>query len=299
MRLLKAIQAHKSIGQNPAKPKREIVMCANKIATPEDLRERPIPLREVGAASAHDYHDVPILLDSELATEPLHFVGDHGLASESYYARRDGLNAPYYKSFATASKKVHLRKTVVEKLVSINRLLERYNAELYLMDGFRPIELQFEVWDDFVAQARSVMDNPTDEECAHYAGFYCSDPRSFDESNFKTWPTHSTGGAIDLSLRSLESKQELFFGSVFDDATEISYSDHFEKVSNENSSASIVEARRNRRLLYWAMLAEGFANYPYEWWHFDWGTQMWVTNSKEQSLSACYGYMKKPASYDF
>ncbi len=272
-------------------------MSVDRVAVSEDLRERPIPLREEGAASAHDYHGVPIQLDNALASEPLVFVGDHGLAFESIYARKDGLNAPYHKAFATASKKVFLRKSVVEKLVAINKLLRAYNAELYLLDGFRPIELQFEIWDDFVAQARRVMDNPSDEECAHYAGFYCSDPRSFKESDFKTWPTHSTGGAIDLSLRSLETKQELFFGSVFDDVSDISHADYFERNVAERDGASIVEARRNRRLLYWAMLSEGFANYPYEWWHYDWGTQMWVTNSKDPTGAACYGYKSKPDSY--
>lgn len=275
----------------------ENAVSVNKIAVTEDLRERPIPLREDGAASAHDYHGVPINLDSEQAREPLVFVGDHGLAFDSIYARTDGLNAPYYKAFATASKKVFLRKSLVEKLVAINNRLKPYHAEVYLLDGFRPIELQFEIWDDFVAQARRVLKNPTEDECTHYAGFYCSDPRSFNESDFKTWPTHSTGGAIDLSLRSTETKQELFFGSVFDDVTDVSHSDHFEKTRNDSDGASIVEARKNRRLLYWSMVSEGFVNYPYEWWHFDWGTQMAVTNSNDSSRSACYGCMKKPSSY--
>lgn len=275
----------------------EVAMSTNKIAVTEDLREQPIPLRADGAGSAHDYHDLPIKLDSELAAEPLIFVGDHDIAFDSIYARSDGLNAPYHKAFATASKKVFLRKSVVEKLVAINNRLKPYHVELYLLDGFRPIELQFEIWDDFVAQARKVLKNPTEEECTHYAGFYCSDPRSFNETDFKTWPTHSTGGAIDLSLRSLETKQELFFGSVFDDVTDVSHTDYFEKHINGSDGASIVEARRNRRLLYWAMVNEGFANYPYEWWHFDYGTQMWVMNSKGSNRSACYGYMKKPTDY--
>jgi len=272
-------------------------MVGNQQCTSKDLRDRPIPLREEGAASAHDYHDVPIALDESLANEPLVDTADFGLASESYYARRDGLNAPYYKSFSTASKRVHLRKSVAERLQAVNKLLEPYQAELYLMDGYRPIALQKEIWDDFVAQARRVLNNPTEEECAHHAGFYCSDPRSFDESNFRTWPVHTTGGAIDLSLRSVESKQELFFGGVFDDVTEISHTDYFERNQCDADGASIVEARRNRRLLYWVMIDAGFVNYPYEWWHFDWGTQMWVTNSGGLNKTARFGYISTPASF--
>ncbi|MBX9670786.1 MAG: hypothetical protein K2X93_24510 [Candidatus Obscuribacterales bacterium] len=262
----------------------------------EDLRLTAIPLRKEGAASAHDYHDVEIALQHELGADPLVDVRELGLASDSIYARDDGLNAPYFKKFHTASKKIYLRHAVAKKLVDVNQALEPYQVELYLLDGYRPIELQVEVWDDFVEQARRVLPNPTEDECARYAGYYCSDPRSFDESNFKTWPTHSTGGAIDLSLRAIANKEPLFFGSIFDDATEISYTDHFERNESKNDGASIVEARRNRRLLYWVMTNAGFANYPYEWWHFDWGTQMWVVNSGDYSRVPVFGYAKRPAA---
>lgn len=263
-----------------------------------DLRTRAIPLRTDDAASAHDYHDVPIETDSSYANEELVPVDALGLASESIYARVDGLNAPYYKTFKTASKQVHLRKTVAERLLDVNKVLRTYNAEVYLLDGYRPIELQKEIWEDFCAQARRVLgDSADDEECAHHAGFYCSDPRPFDEENFRTWPTHSTGGAIDLSLRSLETKQELYFGGVFDDVTAVSHTDYYERLVNENEGATAVEARRNRRLLYWAMIDCGFVNYPYEWWHFDWGTQMAVTNSGDKQCKAFYGYRRTPSTY--
>lgn len=269
----------------------------NEFKTDSDLRERAIPLRLDGAASAHDYHDVPIETGSPPSEDPVVPVSDFGLASESIYARTDRLNAPYYKCFNSASKSVHLRKSVIERLVRVNETLSTFNAEVYLLDGYRPIALQIEIWDDFVAQARRVLGDPSDEECAHYAGFYCSDPRGFDEANFRTWPTHSTGGAIDLSLRSLETKQELFFGSVFDDVTDLSHTDYFERNLTGNDGASVVEARRNRRLLYWAMVDNGFVNYPYEWWHFDYGTQMAVTNSQDPTRKAVFGYVKTPPSF--
>ncbi|KAG0505300.1 MAG: D-alanyl-D-alanine dipeptidase [Candidatus Udaeobacter sp.] len=61
-----------------------------------------------------------------------------------------------------------------------------------------------------------------------------------------------------------------------------------------------MEALRNRRLLYWIMREAGFANYPYEWWHFDWGTQFWITNCEVSSdgsarpTSAWYGPAETP-----
>lgn len=51
-----------------------------------------------------------------------------------------------------------------------------------------------------------------------------------------------------------------------------------------------MEAMRNRRLLYWAMQAEGFANFPLEWWHYDFGNQSWVKDrSNDQTEAAFYG----------
>jgi D-alanyl-D-alanine dipeptidase len=259
----------------------------------DDFRERPIPLRAGDAASAHDYHDVPIDLSCELAGEPLEDASSYGLACASYYAREDGLNAPFYKRFASASEQVYLRRSVLKRLVSVNSSLRPYKVELLLLDGYRPIELQREVWCDFVDQARRVLANPTEEECARYAGYYCSDPRSFDKNDFRTWPVHTTGGAIDICIRSIVRGEPLYFGSVFDDATEVSYTDYFERLESEGRpGASIVEARRNRRLLYWAMMEAGFANYPYEWWHYDWGTQMWVVNGGGTG-AAVYGYVER------
>ena len=81
-------------------------------------------------------------------------------------------------------------------------------------------------------------------------------------------------------------------GSIFDDADAISFTTHFE--SFELTSQSGIEARRNRRLLYHAMTAAGFVNFPFEWWHFDFGTQMWVMNGNLQSTKALYGRAELP-----
>ncbi len=75
-------------------------------------------------------------------------------------------------------------------------------------------------------------------------------------------------------------------GSIFDDAASVSGTCYFEKRRHKSQSA--LEARRNRRLLVHAMEEAGFANYPGEWWHFDFGTQMWVMNGGH-NCSAFYG----------
>jgi D-alanyl-D-alanine dipeptidase len=55
----------------------------------------------------------------------------------------------------------------------------------------------------------------------------------------------------------------------------------------------------NRRLLHRAMTEEGFLNYPLEFWHYDFGDQMYVLHAGLLKLpdapkTAWYGYADAP-----
>jgi D-alanyl-D-alanine dipeptidase len=126
----------------------------------------------------------------------------------------------------------------------------------------------------------------SNEDLEKYAVLFCSDPTLYDPKNPQTWPVHITGGAIDLTMRSLDDKQEAFMGGIFDDADQISFTAYYE--ASDLTSQSALEARYNRRLLYHAMHICGFQNKPEEWWHFDYGTQMWIANGN-LSGKALYG----------
>ena len=256
-----------------------------------DWRTRAIP-EPLERKTALDYHNIEIDLNNAMANEELVSARDYNLSGASYYARKDLLNPPYYKAFSKALDDIFIRKGVAKRLVMVNQVLSPYGVELFLLDCYRPIELQKEVWDHFLDRAREVLSDPDESSVTEYAGQYCSDPSKFSREDYKTWPTHTTGGACDITLRAKETGEHLFFGSVFDDASEISYTTHFEKKGSLTSSDE--EARANRRLLYWAMVSTGFANYPLEWWHYDLGTQMWVMNSHESNNKAYYGYIDSP-----
>lgn len=233
--------------------------------------------------TALDYHNIHIDLAGAAASEPLVNLRDYGVVSRSAYAHSV---APYYKPFSTALADVFVRKSVAEKLVRVNKALTNYGAELVALDGFRPIELQHELWRHFIDKGLQTLKQPSAEDLAKFAGTYCSDPRGFDKNDYRTWPTHNTGGAIDLTLQSLTDWKEMFMGSIFDDADQISSTRFFESPNLNSQSADA--ARSNRRLLYHAMLCQGFANYHHEWWHFDYGTQMWIMNGGQADI-ALYG----------
>jgi D-alanyl-D-alanine dipeptidase len=210
-------------------------------------------------------------------------LSDFGIASRSAYVRA---NAPYYRAFSCALADVYVRETLARKMVLVNELLRDKNMELLALDGFRPIELQLEFWNHFIERGRAALAHPSEQDLVRFAGTYCSDPRGFDKNDYRTWPIHNTGGAIDLTLESISDQQELFMGSIFDDADAISNTRFFE--NPELISQSAVEARSNRRILYHAMVSQGFTNYHHEWWHFDYGTQMWIMNGGDARF-ALYG----------
>lgn len=256
-----------------------------------DWRNQAIPEPEE-RKTALDYHNIEFDSNHSLAGEELVSTCEYGLAGASYYFRQDALNPPYNRSFSRALKDIYVRKSVARRLLMVNQTLASYGVELFLLDCYRPIELQKEVWEHFLDRARQVLEKPDAESIVAYAGQFCSNPDKFKKDDPRTWPTHTTGGACDLTLRAKETGELLFFGSIFDDASEISYTTHFEHL--EPLSSSQEEARANRRLLYWAMVSAGFVNYPLEWWHFDLGTQMWVMNSGDLDRKAYYGYIDSP-----
>ncbi len=97
---------------------------------------------------------------------------------------------------------------------------------------------------------------------------------------------HATGAAVDLTIRWTGGEQ-LWMGSIFDDATALAHRDRFEDLDDNAMSFSDEEARANRRLLHWIMAEEDFAGHPDEWWHFSWGDQLWAKLSG--AAAAHYG----------
>lgn len=252
------------------------------IKLPNDFRDKPIP-EPVSRSSAADYHQVEIDLIGPANREQLIDVREYGIACKSIYSRP---YAPYYRAFGSALEGVFVRDTVAQKLIQVNNILLDYGVEVLTLDGYRSVELQVELWKHFMTRALEQLPEASRSDLEKFASLYCSNPSGYDPDNFKTWPVHLSGGAIDLTLRSLYDKQEAFMGSIFDDADDVSFTTHFE--STKLTSQSGIEARRNRRLLYHAMSAAGFQNYSYEWWHFDYGSQMWVKNGNLE-CKALYG----------
>lgn len=79
---------------------------------------------------------------------------------------------------------------------------------------------------------------------------------------------HNTGGALDVTLVSTETGQDLPLGSSWLSSCEATYT----------WSPKIPQHEQfNRILLYMAMTSSGFVNNASEWWHYSFGDQYWAT----------------------
>jgi zinc D-Ala-D-Ala dipeptidase len=240
-------------------------------------RDLPMP-PSASLEDNDDYQKVEIDKSSTEYDEPLVDVATADIANESFYYRDDKQNAPLNCRFNAALQNVYVRTGVAYRLQLVNKILETHGMELVVLDGFRPIAVQAELWDWMLQKAADLLPTGSHTEREAYALRFASNPTAFDQANSQTWPTHSTGAAVDVTLQELKTGRRANMGGDYLDVSASSTTRYYEQLDSTNSSLDNIEAQANRRLLYWAMTAVGFVNYAFEWWHFDYLTQAAVWN---------------------
>ena len=259
--------------------------------------DRPIPIFDE-APTAEDYHNVPIDTRDPRYRESLVDARTCGLAGVNYYARTDGNNVPYRQRIDGAIEELWCRQTIITMLRNVNEVLSTHGVELFLWDGYRPIDCQRWLWDFLQAKVRRDRPGDDDDQVLARTQRYVSDPRIFDPHDPHTWPVHMTGAAVDLTLRDVKSRELLDMGAGFDELHAKSHSAYFERLLIKGRISADDARLRNRRLLYWAMRQAGFTNYSYEFWHFDYGNQMHIMGLRQQgedARAAWYGYVPLPS----
>lgn len=209
------------------------------------------PIREIGNDPSR-IPEVPILECGEpiveVVEEPHIFVGP------TYHAR----------GIASAPDRIAVRLGVLERLRRAASALPAGMA-LFLWDGLRTLETQMEIVEDFRVR---LPEEGREETIKRYLA-----PPPESEYAFRASPPpHTTGGAIDLTLCD-SAGRPLEMGADFDEFDETAWLAYFEggqRAADTGSSASAYRDRR--RTLYWAMVDAGFAPYPWEFWHYEFGT---------------------------
>ena len=255
----------------------------------------PITSPEMFAAP---YADIPVDRSDPRGREPLVRLDTVGIAFESYYAKTDGRNPPFCCAIDGSGLDIWLRKSVAEKLSRVNELLRPYNAELFVFDGHRTVACQQGLWNFFYTKAKQQIPGGSEQDHRAYARQFIVDPASFDEDDSSTWPAHTNGAAVDLTLRDSANKELLEMGARFevDSDNEASVGDYFERQLAAGNIDEDDVRLQNRRLLNWGMTREGLLNETAKvFWHYDWGNQIYVRASRallpNPPAAAWYGYI--------
>ncbi|SHO53556.1 M15 family metallopeptidase [Desulfopila aestuarii] len=236
----------------------------------ENMESKPIPSKR--EATWERVHSIPIIDCGEIIT-PLSLVPEHILV-RSYY---------FELGIVGSLPECHARKSVLDKLLQASLLLPNH-LRFVVLDAWRSQQLQKVLFKQCKSALANIYSDASEEEILAKTQQYVAIP---SQDALAPSP-HSTGGAIDLTIATRDGVP-LFFGSPFDDPSEISNTNYFEDKLEKGELLSEREeiALKNRRILYNTMKQLGFVNYSCEWWHFEYGTQRWAIETGKEF--AIYG----------
>ncbi len=209
--------------------------------------------------------------------EPLVYLDDEFECDSDYYHWKEIGGRPLPGS----SPSIMARQTVRDMLRAAEDMLPE-GHHFRILDAYRPIAVQQALWDHYRAQFRAEMPELTEEELDMHTRTCVSMP-SYDVLHPSI---HNTGGAVDLTIIGPDG-EPIDMGTSFDAFSEATWTDYFEPGRGREAAGKTAEPGllrdaqtaaiiKNRRMLYNVMTAAGFTNLPSEWWHYDYGDNMWA-----------------------
>lgn len=160
--------------------------------------------------------------------------------------RIDGYQAP----------RCYLHRDVAHALARVQATLRARAESLLIHDCYRPVHAV----QHFVRWAKDPADQRN--KARYYPGI--DKARLFAEGYIAEQSGHSRGATVDLALLRCGADGRC---AAVDMGTGY---DLFDRRSHTASPLVGPEQRANRQRLLEAMAAEGFVNYPKEWWHYTW-----------------------------
>ena len=147
-----------------------------------------------------------------------------------------------------------LKHDAAQALARVDAGLREQNMRLRIYDCYRPARAVAH----FVRWAHDLDDQRT--KATHYPTL---DKTELLGEYIAPVSGHSRGRTVDLTVLRCDEKgggcEPLDMGTSFD---------YFGTRANTDTPEVSAEQRANRHLLRDAMQAQGFANYPMEWWHY-------------------------------
>jgi zinc D-Ala-D-Ala dipeptidase len=174
------------------------------------------------------------------------FVNLKDYSDEFVYDMKYATTNNFLKSKVYDCAECFLRLKTVKALIKANEKFIKKGYRIKLFDCYRPLDIQKKMW--------ALVPNPT----------YVADPAKGS--------IHNRGGAVDLTLVTLEGK-EVDMGTTFD---------FFGKEASHGHPFSDRKIMDNRKMLKKIMLQNGFKAFDSEWWHYNLASGMTdnVANTK-------------------
>lgn len=254
----------------------------------QDLPDGPSAMKPFGYAIGYDMAD-------PRWNEPLVDLAGLGLLTKSWYDVDDGSNPPYGCKIEGSVSGVFLRSSAAALCVKADRLVQDLGLRLLFVDGFRSPETQRGLWNFYQSDIKRRKPELKGEDLHKETMIYVS-YGEVSEDDPNSWFVHVTGGSIDVLLYDPARREILNCGVEFDDSTPAVFTDHLERLLQSGAIGEDDEALRNRRIIYNAMTQAGFTNYPYEYFHYDFGTilhsVMRRSADAKSGVKAWYGMAK-------
>jgi D-alanyl-D-alanine dipeptidase len=173
------------------------------------------------------------------------------IAENIHYAGSDnftGASVPGYRA-----PKCFLLKPAAEALARVEHALRKQHMRLKIWDCYRPARA-------VAAFVRWAHDSDTSTKAAHYPNV---DKSKLLGEYIAPVSGHSRGATVDLTMMRCDEHarhcEPLDMGTHFD---------MFDPLAHTDSPQATAVQHVNRQRLLHAMAAQGFENYPAEWWHY-------------------------------
>lgn len=153
-----------------------------------------------------------------------------GFAYRMKYATDDN----FLKKAVYSCAECLIRKKVANALIKANEEFNTLGFQIQFFDCYRPLDVQKQMWEIY-PDARYVA-NP-----------------------YTTGSIHNRGGAVDITLQTLDGK-ELDMGTGFD---------HFGREAHHSYTQLSDSVLTNRTVLKSVMMKHGFNPITSEWWHYN------------------------------
>ncbi len=211
--------------------------------------------------------------DADLAGHIIQQENNEPLVSSNLLQQKGLLVRPFWidepddlegKAYATYLKthpsfSLSVRKSVAERLQQAQQTLPK-EWQIILKAGLRPLEVQYQLFDDVRTYLGQKYSDWSAAAVQTETRKLVSDPR------IKV-PPHATGAAVDIEVLDRTTGKLIDMGARANTDGPTGWS--------HTSAISAIQQKRRLALLK-AMLAAGFANHAYEWWHYSYGDAMWA-----------------------